>query len=167
MARNVEVKARAADWDGQKEKAASLASSREELSQEDVFFSVPKGRLKLRLLGHGGAQLIFYERPDAAGPKTSRYRIVPVTDPAGLRSTLAAALGEKGVVRKQRTVFHVGRARVHFDDVEGLGRFIELEVVLEAAESEAEGKAQARELMEKLGISPADLVQGAYADLKM
>lgn len=167
MARNVEIKARAADWDGQMEKAASLASSREELSQEDVFFAVPKGRLKLRVLGSGGAQLLFYERPDAAGPKTSQYRIVPVADHAGLRAALAAALGEKGVVRKRRTVFLVGRARVHFDIVEGLGRFIELEIVLVHGEDGSAGEAEARELMGKLGIAPADLVRGAYADLRM
>jgi predicted adenylyl cyclase CyaB len=68
-------------------------------------------------------------------------------------------------VIKERTVYIAGRTRIHLDRVEGLGQFVELEVVLEADESEAAGRREAEELMGKLHIRPEDLVECAYADL--
>lgn len=165
MPRNIEIKARARDWERQRTVAARLASSREELRQFDVFFKVKGGRLKLRRLSGGEAQLIFYRRPERSGPKTSDYFVAPVADPAGLRRALAFGLGERGTVEKRRTVFQIGRTRVHFDDVRGLGRFIELEVLLKRGESAAAGRREAEVLMLILGIAKADLVSGAYADL--
>jgi predicted adenylyl cyclase CyaB len=82
-----------------------------------------------------------------------------------MREVLSRALGVRRVVRKRRTVFHVGRTRVHFDEVEGLGRFIELEVVLGPGEDEAAGATEAKCLMAALGIGEADLVEGAYAEM--
>jgi hypothetical protein len=57
------------------------------------------------------------------------HGLVRTTEPDHLRGVLGAACGIMGVVRKRRTVRMVGRTRVHLDEVEGLGRFIELEVV--------------------------------------
>ena len=58
-----------------------------------------------------------------------------------------------------------GRTRIHFDEVRGLGRFIELEVVLRPGEDRAAGRREAAALMKALGIRRADLLAGAYADL--
>ena len=165
MPRNVEIKARVQDWDTQRTRAEAMASSREELVQADTFFRCQRGLLKLREFDDGQGELIYYERPRQAGPKTSDYQILPVSNPAGMRKVLSQALGVRKVVRKRRTVFHVGRTRVHFDEVEGLGRFIELEVILEPAEDETAGATEANRLMTALGIDEADLVEGAYADM--
>jgi predicted adenylyl cyclase CyaB len=70
-----------------------------------------------------------------------------------------------GVVRKRRTVRMVGRTRVHLDEVEGLGRFIELEVMLQPGEPLERGVAEARDLMTTLGIEESQLVSQAYIDL--
>ena len=59
----------------------------------------------------------------------------------------------------------IGRTRVHLDRVDGLGQFLELEVVLENQETSASGTAVAQELMADLGIEPSQLVEGAYIDL--
>ena len=42
--------------------------------------------------------------------------------------TLGLALGVRGVVKKTRRLIMIGQTRVHIDDVEGLGTFMELEV---------------------------------------
>ena len=166
MAANVEIKARARDMARQQALARELAGGAEplQLHQHDTFFVVPRGRLKLRVQGHR-AELIFYQRPDAEGPKTSHYQLVPAPDPDGLRQALAAALGVLGTVRKQRLVYLAGRTRIHLDRVQGLGEYIELEVMLDQEEDDASGEAEARRLMQALEIRPQELVQGAYLDL--
>jgi predicted adenylyl cyclase CyaB len=82
-----------------------------------------------------------------------------------LRETLALAYGIAGRVRKQRMLFIIGRTRVHLDRVEHLGDWLELEVVLEENEPSTAGISETQELMEKLGIDSAQLVDGAYVDL--
>ena len=48
---------------------------------------------------------------------------------ASLLPLLGAAVGERGEVRKTRLLYLVGQTRVHLDTVEGLGDFLELEVI--------------------------------------
>ena len=47
-----------------------------------------------------------------------------------MKTILEQILPVTGSVRKRRLVYHVGQTRVHLDRVEGLGDFLELEVVL-------------------------------------
>jgi predicted adenylyl cyclase CyaB len=163
---NVEIKARARDLARQAALAEELGDGPAvELLQEDTFFPVPRGRLKLRVLAPDRGELIHYERPDAGGPRTSRYRIAATADPHALRETLAATLGTCGVVRKRRRLVMAGQTRIHLDEVEGLGDFLELEVVLRPGQDRAEGAAIARRLMRALEIRESDLVATAYVDL--
>ena len=166
MARNIEIKARLADRTAVEAAAAALADGPATLiGQDDTFFRCPHGRLKLREFSPGKGELIFYQRPDASGPKASHYEIAATDEPAGLRRVLGQALGEAGRVRKERTLYWIGRSRVHLDRVEGLGDFLELEVVLAEGEAEASGLAEARRLMAALGVGESALVAGAYVDL--
>ena len=167
MATNVEIKARVRDWDALVRAVEALSDTPGEvLHQKDTFFSVPRGRLKLRVPSPGGGgQLISYDRDDAAGPTPSRYVIAPVADPGPVKAALAAALGVRGVIRKTRHLYRAGRTRIHLDNVVTLGRFIELEVVLTDAHSPEDGVARARDLMNRLDIRDADLVNEAYIDL--
>lgn len=47
-----------------------------------------------------------------------------------LKKVLECSLGIVGVVKKKRTLFMVERTRIHVDDVEKLGHFMELEVIV-------------------------------------
>jgi predicted adenylyl cyclase CyaB len=166
MARNVEIKARVRHWGELVERVERLAPGGPELQvQEDTFYRCASGRLKLRVLAPDRGDLIYYQRDDAAGPKTSRYLVSPTQEPSSLADVLAMALGVRGVVRKERLLYWVGPTRVHMDQVDGLGAFVELEVVLEPGQSEAEGREIARGLMETLDIRTEDLVSVAYIDL--
>jgi predicted adenylyl cyclase CyaB len=166
MARNVEIKARVPDPARLYARTQALADdSPVEVIQDDTFFVCPNGRLKLRVFSPSAGELIFYRRADAREPKESEYFITPTTAPAKLGETLAWALGECGRVRKRRSIFHLGNTRIHLDEVEGLGHFMELEVVLSPAQTVAEGVATARRVMEQLGIGEAELVDKAYVDL--
>ncbi len=165
MARNIEIKARVADRGKLEALARRLADHGPELiQQDDTFFHCPEGRLKLRDFGNGQGELIFYRRADETGPKTSFYRITPTADPDGLRATLGLALGELGRVVKQRTLYLAGRTRIHLDQVQDLGEFMELEVVLTDDEDETAGLTEAKTLMASLGLAETDLMEGAYLD---
>jgi len=166
MHENVEIKAAVSDLRSLRERAAAISDTPgEEIYQEDTFFSVPHGRLKLREFSSGSGELIYYERSDMLAPKPSHYLISRVSDPSSLRGVLEESLGVIGHVRKHRTLFMVGNTRIHLDEVEDLGTYMELEVVLNAGESTEEGEKTAWALMDELHIDPADLVQGAYVDL--
>ena len=166
MPTNIEIKARVRDFPELKRRAEAISDSPlEVIPQEDTFFVTPKGRLKLRVLAPDRAQLVYYERPDQDGPKRSDYFIFNTNDPENLKTALKLALGIRGIVRKTRYLYLVGQTRVHLDDVEGLGQFMELEVVLRDDQSDAEGQTIANDLMKKLGIEPTDLIEGAYMDL--
>ncbi len=166
MPRNVEIKARVESVDALLSHARAIADGGPtEILQDDTFFSCPNGRLKLRAFSETEGELIFYQRPDQSGPKESFYVISPTASPNTLRAALSLAYGQCGRVRKHRTLFMVGRTRVHLDRVEGLGDFLELEVVLSKDETTESGVRVAHELLAKLGISPQQLIEGAYVDL--
>lgn len=166
MARNVEIKARVRDRPALVERIERVATAGpDELRQHDVFFDCHVGRLKLRRFADGGGELIAYQRADREGPETSRYQLVSCAEPEDLEAALTEALGVLGEVRKRRTLWLVGRTRIHLDEVEGLGTFVELEVVLAEGASAREGEAEAAELMARLGIEDRDLVSTAYVDL--
>jgi adenylate cyclase class IV len=166
MARNVEIKARVQSLDAIRRVALALAQGAPEIiPQIDVFFVVPAGRLKLRKFADGSGELIAYDRADRAGPKQSSYAVASCADADALCDALSRALTVRGCVVKRRELFLVGRTRVHLDEVEGLGTFVELEVVLRNEESSDSGEREARELMGRLGIAEECLVPTAYIDL--
>jgi adenylate cyclase len=166
MKRNVEIKARAADPDEVRRRAMDLATAPPEvIVQEDIFFPCRSGRLKLRKLSLEEGELIWYHRPDVLEPAESRYTITRINDPAGLERVLTGSLGARGVVRKTRTLLLVDQTRIHLDDVQGLGSFVELEVVLSREQTAEMGEQIARRLMEALGIRDEDLLDGAYIDM--
>ncbi len=166
MPSNIEIKARARDFEEIRRYAESLSDTPVEvIPQEDIFFNTEKGRLKLRVLGLNLGQLIYYTRPDQEGPKRSEYHIYETPDPENLKRILELAYGIRGVVKKTRYLYLVGQTRVHLDDVEGLGQFMELEVVMEEGQSDTEGQAIAEDLMTRLGVERGDLLEGAYIDL--
>ena len=166
MARNVEIKARIASVEALLPTVAALANRGPvEIAQQDTFFRCAAGRLKMRDFLDGTGELIFYRRTDQAGPKESFYVRSATSAPGTLRQSLALAYGEAGIVVKQRTLFLVGRTRVHLDRVQGLGHFVELEVVLGENEPFETGTAEAHDLMSRLGIDALQLIEGAYVDL--
>lgn len=170
MPSNIEIKAKARNFERQKQLAEKLSDSPpQKIDQEDTFFCTPKGRLKLRVSSpcreNRRGELIYYEREDTAGPKSSNYLVSTTIDPASLNSLLTSALGLCGIVRKSRNLYRVGQTRIHCDVVENLGEFLELEVVMQPNQSVDEGIAIAKDLMNRLEITEQDLIQGAYLDL--
>jgi adenylate cyclase, class 2 len=164
-ARNLELKAR--DPDPAASLAAALALGAEDrglLHQRDTYFAVPHGRLKLRR-EDGRAELIQYERPDAATACESRYRVVPVPDPDALEAALTAALGvDMAVVKARRLLLWQG-VRIHLDRVEGLGDFVELEAVAAPDSDLSAEAARVATLRAALAIEDDLLLAAGYREL--
>ncbi|MBE0635453.1 class IV adenylate cyclase [Candidatus Bipolaricaulota bacterium] len=166
MPRNVEIKARVDDFEALRARAEALSDTPVQIIEQlDTFYITPRGRLKLRVLAPDRCELIQYTRADDSSAKTSAYEIVRSDDPAAFSRILESALPIRGVVTKRRFLYLIGQTRVHLDEVEGLGTFMELEVVLTKGQTTQYGAAIAEELMAKLGIEEEDLISGAYIDL--
>jgi predicted adenylyl cyclase CyaB len=166
MPRNIEIKARISSVEAVLPQVRRIAEQGPwELSQDDTYFACATGRLKVRAFSAHEGELIYYRRADQQAPKESRYLRTPTSAPGTLRESLRLAYGELGRVRKQRTLFLCGRTRIHLDRVEGLGHFLELEVVLAEDEPPAAAVHEAHELLRQLGVSPAQLVEAGYLEL--
>ncbi|MEO5734237.1 MAG: class IV adenylate cyclase [Rubrivivax sp.] len=171
MPRNIEIKVRIDSVDALLPTALKVAAcaQAESIEQDDSFFTVPHGRLKLRQFADGSAELIQYHRPDTGDARASDYVRVPVPDPGALRTALARSLGLKGRVHKRRWLVLAATGpcttRIHLDRVERLGDFMELEVVLADGQSDADGTRIAETLMQALGLADAERLAGAYLDL--
>lgn len=166
MARNIEIKAKVESTSALAGKVSLLATGGPiEIAQDDTFFRCETGRLKLRTFSATEGELIFYRRTNQQGPKESFYVRTPTSEPASLGEALSLAYGKVGRVVKARTVYLIGRTRVHLDKVQGLGQFMELEVVLEENESPEAGVQEAHVLMKQLGVKSSQLIEGAYVDL--
>ena len=159
--RNLELKALDPDPRRTLEHALALGAHDEgTLHQRDIYFHAVTGRLKLReqLDPPAVAELISYVRPDRPDARISSYRVVAVPDPQELAEALNDVLGVRTVVEKRRRLLIHHDTRIHLDDVEGLGTFVELE-------STQRDEQRVGEIRAALGITDDRLVASGYADM--
>lgn len=179
---NVELKARVDSLDRVRKVAARLATEHlGRMLQVDTYFAGCRGRLKLREIEwldansdaaktnaaniNVSAQLIWYERPDQADAKTSRYQLVDIADASGMKVAISEAYGIAKIVEKQRDVFLHHNVRIHLDRVKGLGDFLEFEAVLNSRDEQQRGQQQVAELTAAFGLQTDWLLLGSYSDM--
>lgn len=134
-------------------------------NQTDTYFHVSTGRLKLRE-GNIENNLIFYERNDQPGPKSSRFQLVKISNLEGLKSVLEKSCGIKMIVRKKREIYYIGNVKFHLDEVPGLGSFVEIEAGnILADKTESELLEQCSFYLKEFGIKEANLISESYSDL--
>ncbi|MBD0328344.1 MAG: class IV adenylate cyclase [Pyrinomonadaceae bacterium] len=133
--------------------------------QVDTYFQVPNGRLKLRE-GNIEQALIFYQRSNVAGTKQSDVILYRHKADAALKQLLVQSLGIKVVVDKRRRIYFIDNVKFHFDDVEGLGTFVEVEAI------DKDGSIGPEKLTEQcqryqalLGVQEDDIMAESYSDL--
>src|SRR5271163_126818 len=134
------------------------------LIQRDTFFAVPHGKLKLREEPDGAA-LIHYQRDTTRGFELSNYTIARIADPATTRAMLEAALGVIAEVRKHRTLLLRENIRLHLDEVEDLGEFGEIELLLQAKDGLEGADVALREILEALEVRARDRIEVSYFEL--
>jgi adenylate cyclase class IV len=165
MPRNIEIKVRVADLGAACDAVRGLGALPHVIEEQtDRYYALDGGRrLKLRSIAGGRAELIDYARPEASGVRASDYTVTPLRDADG---ACAVARGESlVVVRKRREVLLLDNVRIHLDVVDGLGTFLELEAVIDAAHDDAVCRARVASIMAALGLREADCIRASYAEL--
>ena len=163
--KNLELKAKCGCLDSVRRQLVDFkAEFRETVKQNDTYFNVPKGRLKLREINGSEAYLVYYERGNSAASCYSTYRLWNVTNQAGFMEILTTVLGVKVIVEKQRELWLFGDTRIHLDRVMNLGEFVELETVIRN-QTEREAWMEHQSVKEAIGIMERDLIAESYSDL--
>ncbi len=166
MRTNIEVKARLKDLHRAIQIAESLTAERARtLVQVDTYFSCAHGRLKLRETDGHPAHLIWYLRDDRAEARASDYCILPVADSRSIKHALSSALGVRAVVAKRRELYLWRNVRIHLDDVDAIGQYLELEAVLVEGVDRQKGHEQVEFLLRELGVVADDIVAQSYVDI--
>lgn len=166
MPQNIELKAKLADIDFARQAARNAGAKPHGIwEQTDTYFRVLHGRLKLRQTTPGESELIQYDRPNRTESRRCRYRRAPVADAAALRDLLESALGVASIVRKRRELWLLDNVRIHLDQVEGLGNFIEFEANDNSSHSDEVCRQQVEELTAAFALSAVDLIATSYGEL--
>lgn len=164
--RMVELKTRVNDHTSLRKKLSVIGAEYKGIfEQSDQYYSVPEGRLKLRIVkGNKNAELIYYERENIEGPKSDNVFILRVQESEDLKNVLGKILVPFVVIEKVREIYSYYGTCIHLDVVMKLGKFIEFE---RQTSDENIGKDQQilEDLMEKLEISPNNLETASYSDL--
>ncbi len=161
----VEVKFRV-DFEAIREKIEELGAdlSHEEL-QEDVYFSLPYPRLlRVRNVPNLRRAFLTYKEVKDPGRNEEFDELEVEVSSFGTTVEILRRLGfnEDVVVRKRRLVYKLGDVTFELNDVEGLGGFLDIEVISDDV-SEAKGKIW--EAAKALGLSEEDVEPRLYQEL--
>ncbi len=164
--KNYEFKARVGDLEKREQKLLSLNPFfKGEDHQIDTYFNVPKGRLKLRE-GNIENALIYYERPDVADAKQADIILYKHSPEKSLKDILTKVHGIKTIVEKTRRIYYIENVKFHFDIVNNLGTFIEVEAIDETGEISAEElREQCDVYYSFFELDAADYISKSYSDL--
>lgn len=143
--------------------------------QVDIYFNVPSlpsqscgwqaGRLKLRE-GNIENALIHYEREDVAGAKASHVLLYHHKPDKALKEILIKTLGIKAVVDKRRRIYFIDNVKFHFDTVEGLGTFVEVEAIdKDGTIGKEKLQAQCNKYAALFGLLAEDYCSVSYSDM--
>ena len=163
---NYEFKARAADPGALEKMLLALDPIFVgEDRQVDTYFNVNNGRLKLRE-GNIENALIWYERKNEAEAKVSKVLLYQHAPDPALKAILIKVHGIKVVVEKKRRIYFIGHVKFHFDEVPGLGTFVEVEAIDRTGEIGIEQlKQDCEKYATMFNIQPSDYISHSYSDM--
>jgi len=163
---NVEIKAKCNDASFIRHYLLSAGGDFKGIDEQtDTYFNVSNGRLKLRE-GNIENNLIYYERTNQAGPKSSHFQLVKIEDARGLKEALTKSIGIKVVVNKRREIYYINNVKFHIDEVPVLGSFVEIEAGnVKADLSQEQLKEQCDFYVNEFRIKEDDLIEMSYSDM--
>lgn len=166
--KNFEFKAKVKEIESFEQKLHSLNPVFQGLDHQiDTYFNAAIGRLKLRE-GNIENSLINYDRDNVQGAKESQIILYQHTPSKALKEILTRQLGIKVIVDKKRKIYFIDNVKFHFDVVENLGTFIEVEAIDMKDEFTLEHlKKQCDHYFDFFKLKQEDLIDQSYSDLLM
>jgi predicted adenylyl cyclase CyaB len=134
---------------------------KEVLIQKDVYYTVEKGLLKLRI-ENGQSSLIYYLRNENSSKRWSDYEIVNFRN-GSIEKFFARFMTTEVAVSKIRELYIYNNTRIHLDKVKGLGSFIELETIVKNGLQDAQKRFNKMINMLELDIDKQ--IRASYRDL--
>jgi len=139
--------------------------------QSDTYFAAPhrdfaKTDEALRIRNLDGRAVLTYKGPKLDSVSKTRKEFETFVDEKNTIEILhALGFSEAGAVRKSREVFRAGDITVCLDSVEGLGEFLEVEIV--AGEEQELGPIRLKlfELLKQFGVREEDSIRTSYLEL--
>lgn len=135
---------------------------RQKQTQEDIYYKVSRGRLKLRVIDGRTGNLIHYFRNNETGKRVSKYTISETNTPKELNSILSSLYGVMVIVKKSREIIILNNVRIHIDNVIGLGNYLEIEIIFKSIK---EAEKQMSGLIENLKLDDKKFIKVSYSDL--
>lgn len=133
------------------------------LEQTDTYFRVADGRLKKRETKGEPTEWVFYDRENRTLPKLSRFTIY---DEAAAHERFGARpLPVWLTVKKTRELWLLGAVRIHLDEVDSLGRFLEIEALVSPKQNVGKCHELVAQLRAKLGPALGEPLSGSYSDM--
>ena len=164
MAQNVEIKAKIESLERIRELVQPYVTEDLGVQQQvDTYFQTPNGRLKVRQIDDRSPQLIWYQRADESAACISTYELLDVPD--RLITVLDQAFGIRIQVRKIRQILMYHNVRIHLDEVERLGTFLEFEGVIGPGNEEKISRERVSFLCETLQLDTSHYLETSYSDL--
>lgn len=134
------------------------------IRQRDTYFRVPDGRLKKRETEEGGTEWILYHRLNRPSPRLSHFTIF--TDAEALARFGQQPLPVWVIIEKSREVWLLREVRLHIDDVEGLGKFFEIEALVTPRQHVGLCRREVQRIVKELGgVVLGGAIAGGYSDM--
>ncbi len=126
---NIEFKAELRDIEAARAQCDALGAKRlGVVTQTDTYYRLADGRLKHRVVEGDADEWIYYHRPNRVTPRMSNFTIL--SEAEAQRRWGIDRLRPWLRVVKSREVWMLGSVRIHLDEVENLGCFIEFEAIV-------------------------------------
>ena len=164
--KNLEIKAKYSDLKTAMKIAEEIGAEYQGiLDQEDIYFKISPGRLKLRIINNTDTELIYYKRANVKTARESEYEIFKVKNGKELLAVLKSILPINIIVKKRRELYIYENVRIHLDTVKRLGKFLEFEAVCKNKKEMSEAKGKLKKLIRNFNIKKDGLIKLSYSDL--
>jgi len=140
-------------------------------NQSDTYFAAPyrdfsKTDEALRIRSLDGQAVLTYKGPKLDKVSKTREELETSVDEATTAKILhALGFSDAGIVRKKREVFRAGEITVCLDAVEGLGEFLEVEIIAEDEKDLDTSREKLFELLKQFGAGEKDSIRTSYLEM--
>jgi adenylate cyclase class 2 len=140
-------------------------------TQSDTYFAAPhrdfaKTDEALRIRLEDGKSVLTYKGPKLDGVSKTREELeTPVDEVIFTRILHALGFSEAGKVRKNREFFKAGEITVSLDAVEGLGEFLEVEIMAESEKDLETSRHKLFNFLKQVGFEEKDSIRTSYLEM--